>query len=1328
MTARGKHVSTLWRQTAFSVALACIFAANQAKANGTAPTVVAGQASFSTLGSSLNISNSPGTIINWQRFSIGTNETTRFIQQSAASSVLNRVIGSDPSVILGTLISNGRVFLINPSGILFGQGARIDVAGLVASTLDLSNQDFLAGHLNFAPNPLAGKVENQGSITTPSGGNIYLVGTNVTNSGIINSPQGDVILAAGQSVNIFDSSTPGVRVEITANDNAAINLGEILAQSGQVGIYGAALQNSGIINADQVGRDASGKIVLRAKQDVTLATGSSLSANGEQGGTITIQSDTGTTLVSGTIDANSTGTGQSGGTVQILGDKVGLFGGHINASGDAGGGTVLVGGTLHGTNSTVQNATATYLSADSTITADAITNGNGGTVVLWANDSTRAYGSITARGGAQGGDGGSIETSGHWLDVSGININAGAPNGKRGTWLLDPADVTITGAVDSGGSYSGVNPYVFAPNPGTSASNVNVTTITTALLSTDVTITTANTSGSGSGNISVDAAISWDRSAYPASPTILTLSAVGNVNVNAAITATNGSLVANAGHNVNVNAGAVITTTDGNVALRAGNDGTGGGTVSFGVGAGIVVTRGAASIYYNPGSYATPTDYSGNFTLTNSTLNSYMWVFAQGNNKIYDSLTTASLSFIGTPTLGGTVILSPGTADFDTRNAGTGKTVSYSGYSLGGADANKFALFSSAGSTTANITPAPVTLTAPAVSKVYDGSTAYTAVAGDLTTLSAPLIAGDTVTAATIAYTNANAGTANKTTNLNSATINDGNGGGNYTVSLLGNITSTITPAALTVSSADVTKTYDGTLVALGTATVSSGSLYTNASNGGAQDTLSSGTFGFINANAGTGKTVNVSGISVNDGNGSNNYTVTQADNITSTINKAALTISTTNVSKTYNGPLNMVGATGQGAVVTLGTLYTNANTSTLDSISGGTFAFTNANAGVGNKTVTTTNVTVNDSNAGGNYIVTYADNTASTINKTALTITANSASKIYGAPNPTLGVSYSAFANGDTAASLTTQAAANTTAPASSNVGSYAITASGALDPNYTIAYVGGTLTVNPASLTVTANNASKTYGAANPILGVSYSAFANGDTAASLTTQAAANTTAPASSNVGSYAITASGALDPNYTIAYVSGALTVNPASLMVTANAKSKVFGTSDPALTFSVTGLVNNPALGIADTAGTVFSGALTRASGETVLGGPYAITQGSLAANSNYTLGFTHSYLTINSLTTAPIPGTGAGATAMPIFGFNAGQAIFTGVINNEFYYRPGNFWHISLNSDDADPGFDVMRGTNDLDARFGRSSNSCDGVLCATWSFPQQFEKADQK
>ncbi|MDO8788406.1 MAG: filamentous hemagglutinin N-terminal domain-containing protein, partial [Sulfuritalea sp.] len=734
MTMKCKHVcSTLWRRKALAAAIAYAFAcacAGYAQANGVGPTVVAGQASFSTVGKSLSITNSPGAIINWQGFSIGASETTRFIQQSAASSILNRVIGPDPSVILGTLTSNGRVFLINPAGILVGSGARIDVAGMVASTLNLSNQDFLASRLNFTANSQGGNVENQGSITTPTGGSVYLIGSNVTNSGIIKSPHGDVILAAGQSVKIFDTSTPGVRVELTASDSSAINLGQILAQSGQVGIYGATLRNAGIVDANQVVRDLSGKIVLRAKQDVTLEAGSRLSASGEQAGAVTVQAEAGTTLVSGVIEAKGVGeTAGSGGTIQLLGRHVGLMAASIDASGTAGGGTVLVGGDYQGRNPLVQNASATYMSPDSKIAADAITNGMGGKVVLWADDSTRAYGSITARGGVQGGSGGMVETSGHWLDVAGIQVNAsvrdGKSGGKSGMWLLDPADVTITGAVDSSGSFSGGNPDVFAPSSGASTANVNLTTITTALnLGTDVTITTVNsgTSGGGNGDISVDAVVTWDRSASLPPPSILTLSAVRDVNVNSAITATNGSFVANAGRDVNLKA--VITTTDGNVVLRADSDGTGpgvaGGIVAFLAGGGVTMTRGAGSVYSNPTSYATPTDYLSKFTLTTSTLTPYMWVFTEANGKIYDGLTATSLSFVGDPTTGGAVTLVPGTADFGNSSAGIAKTVNYSGYSLGGADAGKFALFSAAGSTTADITQRAITVTAdPGQTKTY---------------------------------------------------------------------------------------------------------------------------------------------------------------------------------------------------------------------------------------------------------------------------------------------------------------------------------------------------------------------------------------------------------------------------------------------------------------------------------------------------------------------------------------------------------------------------------------------------------------------------------
>ena len=185
-------------------------------ANPVCPTVVDGNASFSTQGNFLSVTNTPGAILNRQSFSIGQGEIAKFIQQSSASAVLNRVVGLDPSSILGVLQSNGRVFLINPNGIVFGQGAQINVAGLVASTLNLSNAEFLAGRLNYTDTPGAKGINNQGNITTPAGGQVYLVAPDINNSGVITSPHGDIILAVGNSVQLVDPGTPNLRVEITA--------------------------------------------------------------------------------------------------------------------------------------------------------------------------------------------------------------------------------------------------------------------------------------------------------------------------------------------------------------------------------------------------------------------------------------------------------------------------------------------------------------------------------------------------------------------------------------------------------------------------------------------------------------------------------------------------------------------------------------------------------------------------------------------------------------------------------------------------------------------------------------------------------------------------------------------------------------------------------------------------------------------------------------------------------------------------------------------------------------------------------------------------------
>jgi len=270
------------RRKLAAAAVAACFVAPGALANPTGANVVRGTAAIHQAGNLLQITNSPNAIINWQNFSIGANEITRFIQQSSSSAVLNRVITQNPSTILGALQSNGRVFLINPNGILFGAGAQVDVAGLVASTLNMSDGDFLAGRLRFTDG-LGKSVVNDGSIATGPGGSVYLIGSGATNNGIIRSPQGEVILAAGNSVELVSPGTPNLRVEVAATDNEAKNLGQIISEAGRIGIYAGLINNSGAIRADSVVAEG-GRILLKASKNTTLAAGSVTTASGSTGG------------------------------------------------------------------------------------------------------------------------------------------------------------------------------------------------------------------------------------------------------------------------------------------------------------------------------------------------------------------------------------------------------------------------------------------------------------------------------------------------------------------------------------------------------------------------------------------------------------------------------------------------------------------------------------------------------------------------------------------------------------------------------------------------------------------------------------------------------------------------------------------------------------------------------------------------------------------------------------------------------------------------------------------------------------------------------------
>ncbi|QNM97681.1 two-partner secretion domain-containing protein [Chitinimonas koreensis] len=406
-----------------------------AHANPSGGTVVAGSATMQQQGNNLVVTNTPGAIINWQSFSIGQNELTRFVQQGASSAVLNRVTGQDPSKILGQLQSNGKVFLINPNGIVFGQGAQVDVAGLVASTLNISDEDFRAGRMRFEGGQ-TGSVRNAANITTASGGFVYLIAPNVENNGVVVSPKGEILLAAGSSVELVDGVDTSLRVRIKAPAGEALNVGQLIAEQGRIGVFAAAIRQQGLVSANRAEIGEGGKIVFKASRDVTLAAGSKTEA---QGGEVKIDAAQ-AAAVDGAIDvSNAAG---KGGQAQVLGERVAVDG-RIDASGRDGGGTILVGGDYQGSNAAVRNADYTRLGTNAWLNADATEKGDGGKIVAWADQDTSAAGRISARGGQAGGNGGFAEVSGKRnLDFHTV-VDLSAERGQRGKLLLDPTDFVV---------------------------------------------------------------------------------------------------------------------------------------------------------------------------------------------------------------------------------------------------------------------------------------------------------------------------------------------------------------------------------------------------------------------------------------------------------------------------------------------------------------------------------------------------------------------------------------------------------------------------------------------------------------------------------------------------------------------------------------------------------------------------------------------------------------------------------------------------------------------------------------------------------------------
>jgi filamentous hemagglutinin family protein len=336
--------------------------------------VAAGSASISSpRAGTLNINQSSNqAIINWQSFSVGAGGTVNFNQPGASSATLNRVTGSTPSSIAGTINAPGTVLLINPNGIAITKSGVVNTGSFAASTLDIKDQDFLAGKYSFSGNGSSATVVNSGRINVSDGGFAALLGGQVSNNGVISARLGKVGLGAGEQVTLdlagdgfLSVAVPSSELGHLVNADGALvsNKGKILANGGTVFLSAATAHNilrdavniGGLVRTNSVGTH-NGRIVINGGGGGVRVTGRLIARSRKGHG--------------GEVDITS-----AGAAVKLAGAK-------IDVSGKTGGGNVNIGGGPHAT-TTLADAQSVSIDSTTTIKADATGNGDGGHVVLW---------------------------------------------------------------------------------------------------------------------------------------------------------------------------------------------------------------------------------------------------------------------------------------------------------------------------------------------------------------------------------------------------------------------------------------------------------------------------------------------------------------------------------------------------------------------------------------------------------------------------------------------------------------------------------------------------------------------------------------------------------------------------------------------------------------------------------------------------------------------------------------------------------------------------------------------------------------------------------
>ncbi|MDF0554958.1 CHAT domain-containing protein [Kamptonema sp. UHCC 0994] len=373
------------------------------------------------------------------RFGLDSGQVANFLTNPAIRNILTRVVGGDASVING-LISvsggNSNLYIVNPAGIIFGANARLDVPGSFMATtangIGFNNGWFNATGINDytaligTPNTFnfsqqSGAIVNAGELAVGEGQNLTLLGNTVINTGKLSAPGGQITIAAIPGENVLRISQPGHLLQLEIAAGSRMGDGNSASSSQITPLSLPRLLTGSIGEVTGLAVNAEGQIVL--------------TASGQ-----TIPSAAGTTIASGSLNVSSE---TMGGTVNVLGTRVGLLGANIDASGIFGGGNVRIGGDFRGMG-TVPNATGTYIDRNTTIAADAISTGNGGRIIVWADATTGFFGRITARGGT----GGFVEVSGKENLIFDGSVDTRGINGA-GILLLDPTNINIVDAEQS---------------------------------------------------------------------------------------------------------------------------------------------------------------------------------------------------------------------------------------------------------------------------------------------------------------------------------------------------------------------------------------------------------------------------------------------------------------------------------------------------------------------------------------------------------------------------------------------------------------------------------------------------------------------------------------------------------------------------------------------------------------------------------------------------------------------------------------------------------------------------------------------------------------